>query len=137
MSARRFTITAENGKTAIQAVWNICCQYIAQGKDAEVSVAEFEDTRTKMQNRKMWSMLGDISKKVEWSINGTKRKLDPEDWKDVLTAAMKGEQRIADGVNGGFVILGVKTSKMKVKQMNEFIEILYWFGAQHGVEWTA
>lgn len=85
-------------------------------------------TRTIQQNDLMWALLTEISNQVVW--HG--QKLTPENWKDVLTAALK-RQAVVPGIDGGFVVLGQRTSKMSVKELNEVIELAYAFGAQNGV----
>lgn len=85
-------------------------------------------TRTIQQNDLMWALLTEISNQVVW--HG--QKLTPENWKDVLTAALK-RQSVVPGIDGGFVVLGQRTSKMTVKELNEVIELAYAFGAQNGV----
>lgn len=85
-------------------------------------------TRTIQQNDLMWALLTEISNQVVW--HG--QKLTPENWKDVLTAALK-RQSVVPGIDGGFVVLGQRTSKMSVKELNEVIELAYAFGAQNGV----
>ena len=62
--------------------------------------------------------------------------MSKEDWKDVLTANWKREQRIAQGIDGGIVMLGQRTSKMTMAQMSELIELMYAFGAERGVIWS-
>lgn len=62
-------------------------------------------------------------------------KLDSEDWKHIFTAALKG-QRSAPGINGGFVVLGQSTSKMKVSEFSKLLELIYAFGAERGVQWS-
>ena len=86
-------------------------------------------TRTIQQNDLMWAILGELSQQVVW--HG--QKLTPDNWKDVLTAALK-RQAVVPGIDGGFVVLGQRTSKMTVKEMNEVIELAYAFGAQNGVK---
>lgn len=85
-------------------------------------------TRSLDQNAKMWACLTDISKQVDWY--GTK--LSPEDWKHVLSANLK-QQRSVPGIDGGFVVLGLPTSKMTIAEMSELIELAVAFGAQRGV----
>lgn len=85
-------------------------------------------TRTIQQNDLMWALLTEISNQVVW--HG--QKLTPENWKDVITAALK-RQSVVPGIDGGFVVLGQRTSKMSVKELNEVIELAYAFGAQNGV----
>ncbi len=86
-------------------------------------------TRTIQQNDLMWALLTEISNQLVW--HG--QKLTPENWKDVLTAALK-RQSVVPGIDGGFVVLGQRTSKMTVKELNEVIELAYAFGAQNGVK---
>ncbi|KAB8312954.1 recombination protein NinB [Erwinia endophytica] len=89
-----------------------------------------EMTRSVAQNDKMWAMLTDISKQVEWYSNW----LEPEEWKHVITAALKG-QKTVPGINGGFVVLGLSTSKMTIREMCDVIECAYAFGTEHDVKW--
>jgi Ni,Fe-hydrogenase I small subunit len=84
----------------------------------------------------MWSCLGDISKQVPWHVNGVVGLISTEDWKDILSASLKREGRIAQGIDGGFVMLGQRTSKMKVQEMCDLIELIYAFGAGYGVVWS-
>lgn len=89
------------------------------------------EKRSTDQNRKLWAMLHDLSDQVIWHGN----KLADHEWKDVLTAGLK-RQRVAPGIDGGFVVLGAKTSKMTKAEFSELVEMLYHFGAQQGVKWT-
>jgi hypothetical protein len=81
----------------------------------------------------LWRLLTIASKSVTWSVNGHEEKLSPEDWKDVFTASLHQEMRIAKGVRGGFVMLGRSTSAMSISQMTELIEFIYQFLAEQGI----
>ena len=76
----------------------------------------------------MWALIGDVASQVVW--HG--QKLTPENWKDILTASLK-RQEVVPGVDGGFVVLGTSTRRMAKLEMNGLIELIYAFGAQHGV----
>ena len=93
-------------------------------------------TRTLAQNDLMWSILTDISRQVEFVVNGELVKVSPEEVKDILTASLKRETRMAMGLDGGMVILGQRTSRMTVRQMTELIELAHAFGTEKGVEWS-
>ena len=80
----------------------------------------------------MWANLEDIAQQVIW--HGVK--LDKQEWKDVLTAGLK-KQKIVPGIEGGFVVIGARTSKMSIAEMNELIELSTMFGAQQGVKFRA
>ena len=80
----------------------------------------------------MWANLEDIAQQVVWYG----QKLDKQEWKDVLTAGLK-KQKIVPGIEGGFVVIGTRTSKMTVAEMNELIELSSMFGTQQGVKFRA
>lgn len=94
------------------------------------------DLRTPEQNKKMWGMLTDISTQVEWEVNGAKCYLDNRDWKDIFTAALRKHHRLTRGIDGGFVILGMHTSRMTKQEMSDLFEIIWSFGASKGVKWS-
>lgn len=105
-----------------------------QSKPIEVEVSP--PKRTLSQNRKMWPLLHDLSLQVVWYGE----KYDEDDWKDMITALVaktkKQEQRTAPGIGGGVVMFGQRTSKMRVAEMVEVIEAIYWFGTEQGVEFS-
>ena len=88
--------------------------------------------RSLSQNRMMWANLEDIAQQVIWY--GVK--LTKDEWKDVLTAALK-KQKVVPGIEGGFVVIGARTSKMTVPEMTELIELSTAFGTQQGVKFRA
>jgi hypothetical protein len=80
----------------------------------------------------MWANLEDIAQQVVWYG----QKLDKQEWKDVLTAGLK-KQKIVPGIEGGFVVIGARNSKMSVAEMTELIELAIMFGTQQGVKFRA
>jgi len=97
-----------------------------------VQVALGRPRRSLDQNSKLWPMLNDVSKQVEWYGHW----LTPEEWKHVLTAALHQDQKVVPGINGGFVVLGLSTSRMNKREFSELIELIYAFGVEHDVEWS-
>ena len=95
-----------------------------------------ETLRSVDANAKMWVLLDDIARQVQWPVNGTLGYLEPEAWKDIFSAELKHDQRIAQGLSGGFVLLGLRTSRLKVREMSDLIELIYAFGAEHNVIWS-
>ena len=94
-----------------------------------------EPTRNLEQNAAMWVILTAWSKQKEWPVNGQMVKLTPEDWKEILTASFDREMvRIAQGLDGGMVLLGHRTSKWGRKRFSEWLEFLHAASAHHGVE---
>jgi hypothetical protein len=87
--------------------------------------------RSISQNALMWSLLGDISRQVEWYG----QTLSKNDWKWVFTAALRS-QRMVPGLNGGMVFLGEPTSSMSKQQMTDLIELIFYFGTEREVVWS-
>lgn len=85
-------------------------------------------TRSLMQNARMWAMLEEVSAQVDWYG----RKLTPEEWKCVFTAALK-QQTIVPGIDGGFVAIGAHTSTMTIEELGDLMELMAAFGAERGV----
>lgn len=85
-------------------------------------------TRSLEQNARMWSMLAEISNQVEWYG----KKLSPEAWKCIFSAALK-KQDVVPGLSGDFVVIGQSTSQMSVREMNDLMTLMEAFGAERGV----
>lgn len=100
-------------------------------------VAVGEPKRSHEQNDRMWAMLTEVSEQLEWPVDGRMRKLSAEEWKDILTAGLKREQKIAQGIDGGFVILGQRTSQMSKRELSDLMELISAFGAERGVTFSA
>lgn len=86
-------------------------------------------TRSLEQNSRLWAMLNDISKQVEWYG----RKLDSEAWKHVFSAALKKQDVVPNLDGTGFVVLGLSTSKMTKSELSELMELIEAFAAERGV----
>ena len=91
-----------------------------------------EPTRTLEQNALLWPLLTEVSKQVDWYG----RKLSKEEWKDVFTAALR-KQTVVPGIDGGFVVCGRSTSSFGKKMFSDLIELIFAFGADHGVRFAA
>lgn len=103
-------------------------QQLPTDTDKPLQVTIQEDTRSLAQNRMLWACLHDVSSQVVWYG----RNLDSESWKHVFSAALK-KQETVPGIDGGFVVLGQSTSKMRVGEMRDLITIIHAFGAEHNV----
>lgn len=102
----------------------------------EVVITLGRKGRTRDQNSKMWAMLADVSRQQQLVINGEPVRATSEDWKDVFTAALRKENRMALGIDGGVVFLGMRTSKMKKDEFRDLIELIYAYGAEHKIRWS-
>ncbi|MDV7209932.1 recombination protein NinB [Azotobacter beijerinckii] len=90
-----------------------------------------EEVRTDPQNRRMWAMLRDISRQVDWYG----QKLSDEDWKHIFSASVQ-KQRAVPGLDGGFVVLGVSTRRQSKKWFSDMFEVMEAFAAEHQVKFT-
>lgn len=101
---------------------------------AGFSVTVQEPSRNLEQNAALWALLSEFSRQLSWPVNGQMVKLEPEEWKDLLTAAFRQETaRVAMGLNGGMVMLGARTSKMGKKEFSEFLEFVNATAVDRGV----
>jgi hypothetical protein len=89
-----------------------------------------EAKRSSDQNAKMWAMLTEVARQVEW--HG--QRLSADDWKLVFLAALKAELRIVPNLDGtGFVQLGRSSSDLSVSEMADLLDLIAAFGARQGV----
>ena len=126
MTFQATLINPQQAHQVLSDIWPKVKAYVMAGNRLHLEIKK--ETRSLAQNDKMWAVLTDLSRQVEW--HGMK--LSPKDWKNFITASLKG-QRTIPGMHGGFVVLGESTSKMSVAEMTEVIECALAFGAEHGV----
>lgn len=135
MTAVQYIASVDNLRDKFAAAYRHASALVGPLVGVTLTVEPYESLRTLDQNKKLWPMLSDISKQVPWVLNGVTCKLKPDQWKDIFTAALAQEQNIAPGINGGFVMLGTRTSRMRKKAFCELIELIYAFGADKSVVW--
>ena len=93
-----------------------------------------EATRSLDQNAAQWPYLQAFSEQLKWPVNGEMVTMSADEWKDVLTAAFKGDTvRLAMGLNGGVVMLGLRTSEFGKREFSEWYEFLKATAAMRGV----
>lgn len=91
-----------------------------------------EGTRTLDQNAKLHAMLSDIQRQVP-----DMRAYCIEDMKLRFMDALGTELRMLPKLDGqGFFPVGPRTSTLTVEQFSMLIELLFQYGAEHGVEWS-
>jgi hypothetical protein len=93
-----------------------------------------EPSRSLDQNAAQWPILEAFSEQLQWPVNGKLTTLTKEEWKDILTAAFRKETRVAMGLDGGFVMLGQRTSKFGKREFSDWLEFLHAVAAERGVE---
>lgn len=91
-----------------------------------------EATRTVDQNAKMWAMLSDVSR-----AKPEGRRLTPDVWKALFMHSLDHTQRFEMALDGqGMVPVGFRSSRLTKDQMSQLIEVIYEYGARHGVKWS-
>ena len=118
---RTLTITGEVARKAI-------CRHVMTADEGYI-VTIAEPSRNLEQNAKMWAMLADISEQTDWHGN----KLNPEEWKDLLSAGLVQSKVVPNMTGNGFVILGQRTSKLSKSQFAALIELIIAFALERGV----
>lgn len=89
-------------------------------------------TRSDEQNRKLWPMLQDIRRQVPGMEAFT-----ADDIKLRFLNALGTEMRFLPELEGqGIFPVGLRSSTLTKEQFAGLIELLYAFGAKHGVEWS-
>ncbi len=121
MSKRILKLT---GSLARQAA----CRHVNEAPDGYI-VTIAEPTRNLEQNAKMWAMLAELADQTDWHGN----KLNPEEWKDLLSAGLVQSKVVPNLTGNGFVILGQRTSKLSKSQFAALIELITAFGVERGV----
>jgi hypothetical protein len=106
-----------------------------EGSPDGYAVTISEPSRTLEQNSAMWPILACWAKQKEWPVNGVMTKLTPEEWKIILTSAYKREAlRIAQGLDGGMVLLGARTRDFGKKEFSDWLEFLHAASNEHGID---
>lgn len=134
MKASVTLYSAQQGHQAYTALWHDLKAWLIAGHRLSLSIKP--ETRSTEQNSLFWSCLTDISRQVEWPVDGRMVRMEPEDWKHVLSAGLKRHQRVAAGIDGGFVVMGQSTSKLTRAEMSELVTLTHAFGDERGVKWS-
>lgn len=123
----RYTFTLRSSTVRVSAINTIMAA--PDGTRVEVKAAK----RSTEQNAKMWAMLTEVALQLPW--HG--KKLRPDDWKIMFLDALKREVRAVPNIDGdGFVNLGRSSSDLSKNEMSEMIELIFKFGAEHGVKFA-
>jgi NinB protein len=133
MEMTAFVLNPGNARDRMATAWRFACQFLELGQSARIEITEAKPTRTLEQNSRLWALLTDVSRQVQWPVDGKLQRLSPDEWKDIFSAAHTKGQRVAQGIDGGFVMLGARTSKMKVGDMCELQCLIEAFGVEHNV----
>lgn len=112
------------------AVWNIIKETLYSGKKVILEVKE--ETRSNEQNALIHALIARIAKQAEHAGS----KWEPEDWKRLLLAMWSKDMgKIVPSLDGeGVVQLGLQSRKLTKAEGAEFIEFIYAWAAQNGID---
>jgi hypothetical protein len=122
MSRALFVIKSEKDRQSVQRL---------AATVPRLTRIEFKATKRSIpQNDKMWAMLTDVSRQISW--HGIK--LQAESWKFIFLDALSRELKMVPNLDGtGFVNIGRSSSDLSKGEISDVIELIYKFGAEHGV----
>jgi hypothetical protein len=101
----------------------------AEKAPLKTSITFKANKRSLPQNALLWSLLTEVAEQIEWYG----QKLSADDWKDIFTASLR-RARVVPGIDAGtFVPLGMRTSDFTKEEFGDLLELIYAFGAEHGV----
>lgn len=115
-----------------EAARKAACRHILaapEGYMVEIKQA----TRSLEQNAALWAALTDLANQTDW--HGIR--LSADEFKDLLSAGLVKAKVVPNMTGDGFVILGQRTSKMTKRQMGDLLDLVYAFGLERGVKFTA
>lgn len=122
MSRALLTISGDMDRRRVASM----AHSVAVGTRVEFKAAK----RTLPQNDRLWAMLTDVARQLPW--HG--QKLRPDDWKLLFLDALNREVRPVPALDGkGFVNLGTSSSDLSKDEMTNLIDLIFAFGAEHGV----
>ncbi len=112
------------------AVWNIVKETLYSGKKVILEVKE--ETRSNEQNALMHTLIARIAKQAEHAGS----KWEPEDWKRLLLAMWSKDMgKLVPSLDGeGVVQLGLQSRSLTKAEGAEFIEFIYAWAAQTGID---
>jgi hypothetical protein len=131
----KYQLTSESqAKALMVTLWPKVLTALNAGKPLVIEIKAADKSRE--QEEKYHAMIGEIARQA--SHAGAK--WSPDDWKRLLVDQFCKDGGIKTGVvvpnlsGDGIVQLGFQTRKFSKEQASEFVEWLYAWGAERGIE---
>ncbi len=121
---------ASDGHARLMAAWQAIKPYLMAGHKFELAITP--EKRSSEANARMWAMLTEVSKQVEWYG----KRLTPEDWKHVFSASLRKLEVVPNLDGTGFVALGMSTSQMSKREFSDLMTLIEAFGVERGVKFA-
>lgn len=120
----------------LRAMFSEAASYVRAGHALRVSFTP-TDRRSQEQNDKIQPMARDISRHVEWAVNGVTRPMPAAKWRHFFAGHIRADSWMVPKIEGdGMLILGVGTSELSVREASDCVDLMYSFGNERGVEWS-
>lgn len=125
--------STEQAKTSIRLHWDKIAQALNAGKHLTMEIKLASKSRE--QEEKYHAMINDIAKQAQH----LGAKWSSEDWKRLLVDQFLRETeniqgKIVPNLDGsGIVQLGIQTRKFTKEQASEFVEWLYYWATNNGI----
>lgn len=137
-----FLRNAQQGHGALLIMWDHCKPWLVAGHQLMLRVTQIVKKRE--QEEKYHAMIADIARQVQhigryWDADDMKRLLVDEFAEEMRLAGqpLHHDSRVTPSLDGKRIVqLGIQTREFWVSEASAFIEYLYCFGAQRGVQWT-
>ena len=125
--------STEQAKTSIRLHWDKITKALDDGKHLTMEIKLVSKTRE--QEEKYHAMIGDIAKQAQhmgakWSAEDWKRLLVDQYMRDI---GMYSGKVIPNLDSSGIVQLGMQTRNFTKEQASEFVEWLYSWAANNGI----
>jgi len=126
--------STEQAKTSIRLHWDKITKALDAGKHLTMEIKLVSKTRE--QEEKYHAMIGDIAKQAQhmgakWSAEDWKRLLVDQYMRDI---GMYNGKVIPNLDSSGIVQLGTQTRNFTKEQASEFVEWLYAWAANNGID---
>lgn len=89
-----------------------------------------QPTRTLEQSARFHAAVREVSRQVVW--HG--QKWPEETWKIMFVATLFKQQVLPSLDGDGTLVVNAKTSRLTISEMSDLTDLVYAFGAEHGVE---
>lgn len=89
-----------------------------------------EPRRSEDQSAKFHAMVREVSRQCQHGGE----KLNEDQWKQVFISALAGDKIVPSLDGKAFISIRKSTSRMSKAELSDLIEIVYAYGAEHGVE---
>lgn len=103
-------------------------------------MSDLEPRRKVSQNALLWAVLTDVSRQLDWPHTEDGKwvigRMPALSWKAVFSAGYLREMDMAQGIDGGTVMMGASTSNMGVRQFAEMMEYIFSEATARGVVWS-